>query len=85
MARQTKYETAFAKALSEQLSAKQTNQSALAQTISASPTYISKVMNGERTVSPKWAELIANALELSRKERAKLHQAAARDAGFKID
>lgn len=85
MARATKYESAFAKALSEQLSAKPMTQSQLATVTSAHPAYISKVMNGERTVSPHWADVIARALDVDRKTRAKLHRAAAKDAGYKID
>jgi len=42
-------------------------------------------MKGRRLGSADWIDTVANALDLNGAEREKLHRAAARDRGFKID
>jgi transcriptional regulator with XRE-family HTH domain len=60
-------------------------QYAAAKATGASQSYLNQVVNGERLPSADWLETVAQALELSDEERARLHRAAARSHGFKID
>ena len=62
-----------------------TSQRALASATGRHPSYITQTMNGTKSVSPQWADLVADVLKLPEKERVKLHRAAASDHGFKLD
>jgi hypothetical protein len=42
-------------------------------------------MAGRKTVSPEWADLVADALDLDEKACIELHRAAASDAGYKLE
>jgi hypothetical protein len=42
-------------------------------------------MAGRKSVSPQWADLVADAMKLDESARIELHRAAARDAGYKLD
>lgn len=72
-------------ALSALLSARGVSQYAVAKASSTSQGYLNQVVSGERRASAEWLDTIADALGLSEEERLKLHRAAARDHGFKID
>lgn len=60
-------------------------QEQLAETTGMSQPYTNQIVNGRRIASSRWADLVADALALTATERAKLHGAAAKDNGFKID
>ena len=79
------YRTAFAEALKEQLAAKELRQSDLARLTDVSRSFISHTIAGRKSISPQWADVIANAIDASEEERRRLHRAAALDAGFKIE
>lgn len=88
MARRTgqmEYQSAFGKALNEQLARTNLKQSDLARAAGVSPSYVNRLMTGESKVSPDWADLIADTLKLQHDERIKLHTAAATTWGFKLD
>lgn len=80
-----KYETAFGQALAEQLEQQCSTQADLASATGTSRSYVNQTMSGKKPVSPRWADLVADVLNLPEHERAKLHRAAATDAGFKLD
>lgn len=84
MSNRKKYKTAFGEALAEQLERRQVTQSELAKAANVSNTYANHTMAGRKSASPQWADLVADVLKLSDKERAELHRAAARDKGYKI-
>lgn len=50
-----------------------------------SQPYVNQIATGRRRASAEWIEVVANALDLTPEERHKLHRAAAKDHGFKID
>lgn len=83
-ARQDDYASAFGKALDEQLSRTSLRQADLARATSVSPAYINRMMTGSQSVSPRWADLVADVLKATPNERAKLHRAAAEAAGYKL-
>lgn len=78
-------DTAFGLAVSTVLSEKQITQLELATRTSRSASYVNQTLTGRKSVSPEWVNLVADALELSKKQRAKLHVAAAIQHGFEID
>lgn len=77
--------TEAGEALTALLSSRSTSQYAAAKVANTSQSYLNQVVNGERLASAAWLDTIATALGLTDEERAKLHRAAARDHGFKID
>ena len=60
-------------------------QTRLAEIVGTSPAYFNHLATGYRTPSPQLIETMAVALNLSPVQTVQLHQAAARDHGFKID
>lgn len=80
-----RYKTAFGQALAEQLARRHLRQADLARATSSTPGWVNKTMTGAKAASPGWADLIADVLGLGPEERRRLHYAAARDAGFKLD
>src|SRR5215472_15864057 len=78
------YRTSFAEALKEQLAAKELRQADLARLTDVSSSFISHTIAGRKSISPEWADVIANAIDASEEERFRLHRAAALEAGFKI-
>jgi transcriptional regulator with XRE-family HTH domain len=75
----------FGRKVSELLKLRSLTQEDLASAVGRSQSYTNQVINGQRSPSAQWADLVANALGLSPEERKRLHAAAARDNGFKID
>lgn len=60
-------------------------QADFARGVSFSQAYVSDVLNGRRSPTGRWADLVADALQLQEEERKKLHILAARDNGFDIE
>ena len=79
------YATAFGAALSEQLSKRKMQQSDLARQTGVTSAYISRLANGASSPSPQWVDLIADTLKLPDHERGRLHAAAARAKGYRVD
>ncbi len=75
----------FGKNVSKLLKQRKRTQESLAFAIGRSQSYTNQVLNGQKAPSAQWADLVADALKLSPEERKKLHSAAARDNGFRID
>jgi transcriptional regulator with XRE-family HTH domain len=84
MPRRAEFQSAFGEALDEQLAKRNMLQTDLARATKADPSYINRLMTGSK-VSPRWADLIADTMKLAPAERGKLHAAAARTWGFKLD
>lgn len=84
MPRKKKYD-ALGTAVSSTLAAVGRSQPSLAREVKCSTAYVNHVITGRRSPSGEWVDLIAAALEMSPEERAKLHLAAARRAGYNID
>jgi DNA-binding Xre family transcriptional regulator len=59
--------------------------SRLAEALGVTPSYLSALVTGVKPVSPDRVEEIADSLGAEPEERAKLHRAAARDMGFRLD
>ncbi|MBL8552434.1 MAG: helix-turn-helix transcriptional regulator [Hyphomonadaceae bacterium] len=57
----------------------------MAKAAGSSQPYLNQVVRGERKPSADWLDLVADTMELTDEERAKLHRAGAKDQGFKID
>jgi transcriptional regulator with XRE-family HTH domain len=81
----SKFASAFGAALSEQLERRSLTQSGLAKSLGTTPSYVSHTMAGRKSVSPEWVEMVADVLSLDKRERTKLHYAAAIDTGFKLE
>jgi plasmid maintenance system antidote protein VapI len=79
------YATEFGRALDEQLADRSIRQADLARATESSPAYINRMMTGSTRASPQWVDLVAKVLKANPQERRRLHRAAAKDAGFKID
>lgn len=77
--------TAFGEALNLALAERRLTQSELAASAGTSSSYVNQTMTGHTSVSPQWADLVAQALALDPRGTVELHQAAARAAGFKLD
>ena len=75
----------FGSAVSGILRKESSTQAWLAKEADLSQAYVSDVLNGRRSASGKWADLVADALKLQEEERRKLHILAARDNGFDIE
>ena len=77
--------TEAAAALGEILSERGVSQYRVSKLSGLSQPYVNQVATGRRRASAEWIEVVANALELTPQERERLHRAAAKDHGFKID
>jgi cyanate lyase len=75
----------FGATVSRHLRNRSMTQETLASAIGRSQSYTNQVITGQKVPSARWADLVADALKLSPEERQKLHAAAARDNGFKIE
>lgn len=62
-----------------------TTQYGVAASAGVSQPYLNQVVRGRRKPSADWIDLVADAMKLNAKERARLHRAGAVDNGFKID
>jgi transcriptional regulator with XRE-family HTH domain len=71
--------------LGDILSGRGLSQASAAARANISQPYFNQVVKGRRLASADWIDTVANALDLDDAEREKLHRAAARDHGFKID
>jgi plasmid maintenance system antidote protein VapI len=80
-----KNRSAFGEALSKHFEREGSTQTQLANATGVSPSYVNQTISGKKYVSPEWADLVADVLKMSNTERVRLHRAAARDAGFKLD
>lgn len=60
-------------------------QSDIAANADTTQSYYSQVVTGDRKPSAQWIDLVADAMALSKKDRRRLHTAAARDHGFDVD
>ena len=85
MARRTSNTNAFGAAVSRALVERQMSQADLAGALGKSPAYTNQTLTGRKSASPEWVNLVAQALQLSPKQRASLHRAAAKDQGYEID
>ncbi len=81
----TKPATETAAALGEILAERRVSQYRVSKLAGISQPYMNQVATGRRRASAEWIDLISNALDLTPEERERLHRAAARDHGFKID
>ena len=77
--------TEAAAALDEILSRRGVSQYRVSKLSGLSQPYVNQIATGRRRASAEWIDLVANALDLTPEERQRLHRAAARDHGFKID
>lgn len=79
------HKKAFGEALDRVLSANQMTQTDLANAVGVSKSYVSRMMNGTRPVTPDHVDTISTSLGISGVAYNQLHQAAAISAGFKLD
>lgn len=79
------YNSNFGREVSNSLASRNTTQSALATATGTTAAYVNQTITGVKRPSARWADLIADVLQLPDDERRKLHLAAAKDHGFKLD
>lgn len=77
--------TEAGEALKASLASRGLTQYGAAKLTGTSQSFLNQVATGERLPSAAWLEMIADALEMPPEEKARLHRAAARSHGFKID
>ncbi|WP_218014061.1 helix-turn-helix domain-containing protein [Rubellimicrobium roseum] len=77
--------TETAQALGEILAGRDLSQARAAKLAGTSQPFLNQVATGRRKPSAEWVDLIAAALALSPEESERLHRAAAKDHGFRID
>lgn len=77
--------TNFGRSVSSTLADLDLTQNKFSERLGKNPKYVNHIMTGYRKPSPEYVELVADVLNLSPEERAKLHRAAALDHGFKLD
>jgi transcriptional regulator with XRE-family HTH domain len=75
----------FSNELNKILSQSNVSQSALSRELGVSRAYVSYLATGKKQPSAERADEIADAVKASDEDRTKLHVAAARDLGFKIN
>ena len=77
--------TNFGATVTGYLQQRHMTQASLATVVGRSGSHINHVLTGRHTrATATWADIIANALELTDEERYRIHLAAARDQGFKL-
>lgn len=76
---------AFGEALSDLLSAYRRRQSDLSRELGVSNAYVSALVKGKKGAAAPTVDRIADALKAAPKDRVRLHRAAARSAGFRLD
>ncbi len=79
------YHSMFGNVVAHNLAVTNTTQADLARATQRSLSYVNQTITGAKSVSPHWADLVADVLNLSSSERYLLHYAAAKDHGFKLD
>lgn len=75
----------FGKSLSNILENYSSNQASLARDMGKSRAYVSSICNGNTSASPSKIDQISRILNLKQDDIVKLHTAAAKDMGFKLD
>ncbi len=78
-------EAAFGRALAEALDRFGLTQAQVAHRLGNSPAYVSQLVKGRKLASGPQVDRLAEALGLPSAERTRLHRAAARDAGFRLE
>lgn len=81
----SKKETAFGQALDDILGSRGLRQKQVAESIGTSTAYVSAVATGKKSMSPARIDVVAEKLSLKPEESLRLHRAAAKDAGFRLD
>lgn len=77
--------TAFGAALSDLLWGYRKRQTDLSRELGTSPSYVNALTKGKKAAAAATVDRIADALGARPEDRVRLHRAAARDAGFKLD
>jgi len=77
--------TNFSSSASSLLAELNLTQNELSRRINKNPRYINHIMRGRRNPSAEYIDLIANTLNLSEEDTVRLHRAAAKDCGYKLD
>lgn len=85
MTRRNKYSTEFGASASSMLADRSMTQTDLANSTGVSTAYTNALITGKKKPSAQWVDLISDALDLAPEERRKLHTAAAKAHGFKLD
>lgn len=87
----TKRHSHFGQEVKPLLESSGTSQVSLGVSISVargepvSTAYVNHTLSGAKKPNAEWVELVANALNVTPEQRARLHRAAAMDNGFKLD
>lgn len=77
--------TAFGAALSDLLWDYRKRQTDLSAALGTSTSYVNALKTGKKAAAAPTVDRIADALGACHADRVRLHRAAARDAGFKLD
>jgi plasmid maintenance system antidote protein VapI len=77
--------TAASEVLAQALSSRQLSQKSLAEGLDVTPTYVSALLAGRKSLSADTADRIVGVLGLSPAETLALHRAAALDQGFRLE
>jgi DNA-binding Xre family transcriptional regulator len=77
--------TAFGAALSDLLWDYRKRQTDLSAALGTSTSYVNALKTGKKAAAAPTVDRIADALGAGPADRVRLHRAAARDAGFKLD
>lgn len=77
--------TAFGAALSDLLWDYRKRQTDLSRDLGTSASYVNALAKGKKAAAAATVDRIADALGARPEDRVRLHRAAARDAGFKLD
>lgn len=77
--------TAFGEALSDLLWDYRKRQTDLSRDLGISTSYVNALKTGKKAAAAPTVDRIADALGARPEDRVRLHRAAARDAGFKLD
>lgn len=77
--------TKFGEAFGTYLERRAMTQASVAQATGTSRSYVSQIASGKKPAGPGVVDTMATAIQATEEERGLLHQAAAVDAGFRID
>ena len=77
--------TAFGTALSELLWDYRKRQTDLSRELGTSTSYVNALVRGKKAAAAPTVDRVADALGARPEDRVRLHRAAARDAGFRLD
>ena len=79
------YRTNFGTTIASMLEDRGRTQADVARATERSLSYVNQTLTGGKSVSPNWADLVSDVLNLESSERVLLHWAAAKDHGFKLE